>query len=340
MSKMVWPLDGEPGKNWTVRTPGFGWRVHPIDKTRKHHNGADITGQKWIKAVADGEVITARAAKTKKSNGEPGGYGYFVVIRHNIDGAWYTSLYAHLVKDSFQVKEGDKVKAGKIVGEMGTSGHSTGVHLHLEIWKGKTHGWSADGSGFVDPIAFIKANLDKDAVTSTVHLATPDPEKFPKAPAKKPKMGDVAISRHDHNKGEDIAYLQKFLGLSVDGIFGPKSEAAVKEWQKSLKDVEPDGVVGPKSWALIPDTLTDDNIFKKSATAKPTASTASTAKPTLRGVLKRGSRGANVKFLQSKLGLTADGIFGPNTDKAVRAFQTKKKLKVDGIVGPATWGQL
>lgn len=339
MSKMVWPLDGEPGKNWTVRSPGFGWRQHPIDKTRKHHNGADITGQKWIKAVADGEVITARAAKTKKSNGEPGGYGYFVTIRHNIDGQWYTSLYAHLVKNSFQVKEGDKVKAGKIIGEMGTSGHSTGVHLHLEIWKGKTHGWSADGSGFVDPIAFIKANLDKDAVTSTAHLATPDPEKAPKAPAKKPKMGDVAISRDDHNKGEDIAYLQKFLGITVDGMFGRNSEAAVKEWQKTLKDVEPDGVVGPKSWALIPDVLTDENIFKKSA--KPTATaTASSAKPVLRGLLKRGSRGANVKFLQQKLGLTADGIFGPNTQKAVRAFQTKNKLTVDGIVGPMTWGKL
>lgn len=336
---MVWPLDGEPGKNWTVRSPGFGWRVHPIDKVRKHHNGADITGQKWIKAIADGEVITARAAKKKKANGEPGGFGYFVTIRHKINGEYYTSLYAHLVKNSFQVKEGDKVKAGKIVGEMGTSGHSTGVHLHLEVWKGKTHGWSADGSGFVDPIAFIKANLNTNAVTSSASLATPDPENAIKAPAKKPKMGDVAISLDDHNKGEDIAYLQKFLGIPVDGIFGRQSEVAVRAWQKTLKGVTPDGVVGPKSWGLIPDTLTDANIFKKSATAtaKPTASA---TKPALRGNLKRGSRGANVRFLQEKLGLTADGAFGPNTERAVRAFQTKNNLKSDGIVGPATWGKL
>lgn len=332
---MTWPLDGEPGKNWTVRSPGFGWRMHPIDKTRKHHNGADITGGKYIKAIADGEVITARAAKKKKANGEPGGYGYFVTIRHNIDGQWYTSLYAHLVKNSFQVKEGDKVKAGKIIGEMGTSGHSTGVHLHLEIWKGKTHGWSADGSGFVDPIAFIRANLDKDSVTSVVDLPTPDPEKAFKAPAKKPKMGDVAISRDDHNKGEDIAYLQKFLGITVDGLFGRMSEAAVKEWQKTLKDVEPDGVVGPKSWALIPDVLTEENTFKKSSTAK------TTAKPKYPGkVLRRGSRGDNVKFLQSKIGTTADGIFGPKTEAAVKKFQRSKNIAVDGIVGPVTWGKL
>jgi peptidoglycan hydrolase-like protein with peptidoglycan-binding domain len=334
---MVWPLDGEPGKNWTVRSPGFGWRVHPIDKVRKHHNGADITGQKWIKAIADGEVITARAAKSKKANGEPGGFGYFVTIRHKIGGEYYTSLYAHLVKNSFQVKEGDKVKAGKIVGEMGTSGHSTGVHLHLEVWKGKTHGWSADGVGFVDPIAFIRANLSTDAVTSTVNLATPDPEKSFKAPDKKPKMGDVAISLDDHNKGEDIAYLQKFLGIPVDGVFGRQSEAAVKGWQKTLKDVEADGVVGPKSWALIPDTLTDANIFKKPSNAKPTSST---GKPPLSKWLKVGSRGADVKFLQEKLGLKADGTFGPQTDRAVKAFQTKNKLKADGVVGPATWGKL
>jgi peptidoglycan hydrolase-like protein with peptidoglycan-binding domain len=334
---MVWPLDGEPGKNWTVRSPGFGWRVHPIDKVRKHHNGADITGQKWIKAIADGEVITARAAKSKKANGEPGGFGYFVTIRHKIGGQYYTSLYAHLVKNSFQVKEGDKVKAGKIVGEMGTSGHSTGVHLHLEVWKGKTHGWSADGSGFVDPIAFIRANLNANAVTSTVNLATPDPEKSLKAPDKKPKMGDVSISLDDHNKGEDIAYLQKFLGIPVDGIFGRQSEAAVKGWQKTLKGVTPDGVVGPKSWALIPDKLTDANIFKKTSAAKPTVST---GKPSLSKWLKVGSRGADVKFLQEKLGLTADGVFGPNTDEAVKAFQTKNKLKSDGVVGPVTWAKL
>lgn len=330
MSSMVWPLDGEPGKNWTVRVPGFGWRIHPIHKTRKHHNGADIVGQKWIKAIADGEVLTARAAKSKKSNGEPAGYGYFVVIRHKIDGQWYTSLYAHLKKNSFQVKQGDKVKAGKIIGEMGTSGTSTGVHLHLEIWKGKVNGWSADGSGFVDPIAFIKAHLDKNAVTSVASLPTPDPQDRFKAPAKKPKLGDDAISRDDHNRGEDVAYLQKFLQITVDGIYGRQSEKAVKEWQDTLDEIDSDGVVGPKCWEHVPATLTDKNLFVKSASAKPH----------LTSNLKRGSRGDNVKFLQEKLGITADGIFGPQTRSAVMAFQKKKGLAVDGIVGPNTWGAL
>lgn len=56
--------------------------------------------------------------------------------------------------------------------------------------------------------------------------------------------------------------------------------------------------------------------------------------------IRLGSKGEAVKVLQKKLNLTADGIFGPLTDKAVREFQTKNKLDVDGIVGPMTWKAL
>lgn len=59
-----------------------------------------------------------------------------------------------------------------------------------------------------------------------------------------------------------------------------------------------------------------------------------------RPVLRRGSRGPVVVELQRRLGVTADGIFGPRTDAAVRRFQKRTHLKVDGIVGPATWGRL
>jgi hypothetical protein len=64
------------------------------------------------------------------------------------------------------------------------------------------------------------------------------------------------------------------------------------------------------------------------------------AKPRLTGMLRRGASGENVKYLQSALGITADGQFGPITDRAVRAFQAAQGLKVDGIVGPITWGRL
>lgn len=57
-------------------------------------------------------------------------------------------------------------------------------------------------------------------------------------------------------------------------------------------------------------------------------------------ILKRGSRGSEVKTLQNKLKITADGIFGTNTENAVKEFQKKNNLTVDGIVGPKTWSKL
>ena len=77
------------------------------------------------------------------------------------------------------------------------------------------------------------------------------------------------------------------------------------------------------------------------APATPSAPAAKPAKPRLVGMLRRGSTGANVRYLQTALGgLKVDGQFGPITDRAVRAFQAAQGLKVDGIVGPITWGRL
>ena len=57
-------------------------------------------------------------------------------------------------------------------------------------------------------------------------------------------------------------------------------------------------------------------------------------------ILKLGSKGEQVKLLQTKLGLTADGNFGPKTEAAVKAWQLKNGLVADGVVGPKTWGEL
>ena len=64
------------------------------------------------------------------------------------------------------------------------------------------------------------------------------------------------------------------------------------------------------------------------------------SKPALSGWLKVGSRGQDVKYIQQYLGIKVDGIFGPETDKAVKAFQKVQKLKVDGIVGAITYGRM
>jgi murein DD-endopeptidase MepM/ murein hydrolase activator NlpD len=197
------------GKTWKI-TSKMGWRIHPVKKTKKHHNGTDIGGlirdPIYIEAFANGRVL-----KAMKSTAAGGGFGWYVILRHMIDGEYYTSLYAHLAEGSLQVKPGQKVKAGQVLGKMGSTGMSTGRHLHWEIWKGKTHGWTDNGKGFVEPVTFVKALLasekakgfadvaasDDDPVEKTqpVHEKPKQPAKAPAKPAQaKPKAAVPKVS--------------------------------------------------------------------------------------------------------------------------------------------------
>jgi murein DD-endopeptidase MepM/ murein hydrolase activator NlpD len=257
MMAMSWPLDGTYNKHFKT-TSSFGWRVHPIQKTRKHHNGEDLISTAhnpaYLKAIWEGVVVDARPAKSKKANGEPNGYGYFVSVRHRIGGKDYVALYAHCLKGSFQVKAGDKVKAGQVLAILGNSGASTGPHLHFEIHVGKKVGWSTDGSGFLDPIPFLEALEKFDGVVSNGPVATPEdaptqpiPNHSPSKPVKvsgKPKLRGVLKVG---SRGASVRYLQGALGITVDGVFGQQTRAAVHKFQTANKLVS-DGLVGPKTW--------------------------------------------------------------------------------------------
>ena len=107
-------------------TSHFGYRVHPIRKTRHLHNGVDIAGvsSKNIFAIQGGTVIQAQPS------GYNGGCGKNVKIDH---GNGYVSWYMHLSKVG--VKKGDHVEKGQVIGIMGRTGSATGVHLHLTVHK-------------------------------------------------------------------------------------------------------------------------------------------------------------------------------------------------------------
>ena len=113
----------------------FGWRVHPIEKIRKHHNGVDYAGALGtpVYAIANGRVLFAGPSSLKFKNGEPAGGGYLVKIRHKINGKWITSAYMHMLKGSITVKKGEKITEGTVIGKLGTTGESTGPHCHFEI---------------------------------------------------------------------------------------------------------------------------------------------------------------------------------------------------------------
>ncbi len=194
MAKTQLPIDGKLNKQFKVTSP-FGWRKDPLNRAgggKRHHNGVDLWGGAetiYIEAFHDGKVLHAGPSKRKKADGSVGGFGYHVVIQHKINGKFYTSCYAHMKQGSIKVKAGQKVTAGTVLGVMGTTGDSTGKHLHWEIWQGKTHGWSNNGKGFVSPLDFAEGLIKSEAAAALAHVETP--EDAPVAPvathgAKKP----------------------------------------------------------------------------------------------------------------------------------------------------------
>lgn len=129
------PMDALP-VDGTVSSQ-FGERPHPISGKRQLHHGIDIAADKGqeIYAVRSGKVTFA---------GPKGGYGNTVEIRHS-DGSM--SRYAHAEK--IHVRVGDRVLAGECVADVGSTGHSTGPHLHFEIRK--------FGSS-IDPLTYLKSD--------------------------------------------------------------------------------------------------------------------------------------------------------------------------------------
>ena len=183
MAKPQYPLDGKQGKAWKVTSP-FGWRIHPIEKYKKHHNGVDLWGSAkkiYNESWHDGRVIAAGTSKLKNPDGSLGGVGWYVDVRSKINGEWYVTRYAHMVENSLKVVKGQKIEAGTILGVMGNTGASAGRHLHFEICKGKVHRWTSDGKGFVDPLKFVKNTIEKWELKESIKQATP--ENAPVAPA-------------------------------------------------------------------------------------------------------------------------------------------------------------
>lgn len=113
-SGMVWPTNGRV-------TSSYGYRTHPISGQRKLHAGVDISG-------STGQTILAATAGTVVHAGWYGGYGLAVVIDH---GGGMATLYAH--QSTLAVGEGQSVSTGQTIGYVGSTGYSTGPHLHFEV---------------------------------------------------------------------------------------------------------------------------------------------------------------------------------------------------------------
>ena len=103
---------------------GYGYRIHPIYKTRKMHYGMDFSAKTGTEIYSTGDGVVSKVKRSKR------GYGNYVKINH---GFGYETLYAHMSK--YIVKKGQKVKRGEVIGYVGNSGISTAPHLHYEVRK-------------------------------------------------------------------------------------------------------------------------------------------------------------------------------------------------------------
>lgn len=130
---------------------GYGWRTDPFTKVKKFHYGMDFTAPRGtpIYATGDGRVVRADSRST--------GYGNHIRIDH---GYGYTSLYAHLYK--YNVRRGQKVKRGDVIGFVGSTGRSEAPHLHYEIFKDDKR---------INPINFYYGNLSPEEFSKVLERA-------------------------------------------------------------------------------------------------------------------------------------------------------------------------
>jgi murein DD-endopeptidase MepM/ murein hydrolase activator NlpD len=225
MAKAQQAIDGVQGKDWKI-TSVMGNRIHPVTKEAKHHNGTDIWSPHepcWIEAPYDAVVVEAR-----KSTAAGGGFGNFVTLSHKINGEDYVTVYAHMLDDSIKVKPGQKIEAGTPIGKMGSTGMSTGKHLHWELQKAKKYAWNATGLNFIEPVAFFDALIKLEAVKGTAKDQTPTDA--PAAPAPihgnapqkalpvppKPPVAPVSVSgTYTVVKGDNLTRIASRNGTTV-----------------------------------------------------------------------------------------------------------------------------
>ena len=145
-------------KDLTRTASGFGRRIHPIYKIIKFHYGMDFTAPAGtdVYATGDGKVVAVTSAQR--------GLGKHIIIDH---GYGYTSIYAHL--SNFNVRVGQKVKRGDVIGYVGNTGQSVANHLHYEIKLNGTN---------VDPVNYYFEDLTAAEYVRMIEIASKTGQSF------------------------------------------------------------------------------------------------------------------------------------------------------------------
>jgi murein DD-endopeptidase MepM/ murein hydrolase activator NlpD len=145
-------------KDLTRTASGYGLRIHPIYKIIKFHSGMDFTAPSRTDVYVTGDGTVASVISSKR------GLGNHIIINH---GYGYTSLYAHL--DQFNVRAGQKVRRGDIIGFVGSTGLSVAPHLHYEIKLNGT---------YVDPVNYYFNDLTPGEYERMIEIASKTGQSF------------------------------------------------------------------------------------------------------------------------------------------------------------------
>lgn len=221
------------GLQYAIRSP-FGYRIHPRNGKRRLHRGQDYAAPSGslIKAAADG-VVTKTGSNLNKSSG----YGHYIYITHSstqhLKG--YATLYAHMQKPT-KLKVGDRVKAEDIIGLVGSTGVSTGPHLHFELRK--------DGKA-IDPAPYFGLQSNHLTVNGRFNKAT-----------------RVAWQ-------QELKRRNCYEGV-IDGIIGTMSIRGIQRWYNygkirygtgySVDYIAVDGILGPITRKAVQRKLNADPI--------------------------------------------------------------------------------
>ena len=132
-----------PLKSYTRISSEYGWRKNPVSGVNKLHAGIDFA------APAGTPIYAAASGYVQVAGWSSGGYGNYVIIYHGnmSDGNAYSTLYGHM--RSVATSAGKYVKQGELIGYVGSTGNSTGNHLHLEVWKGGSKANAVNPRGYI-----------------------------------------------------------------------------------------------------------------------------------------------------------------------------------------------
>lgn len=284
LGSVTFPIEGEDFNNGAYVSSH-----HMAHKGgRAGHRGIDIVSKtgingKWVVAAFDGYVNRAYRSTS---------YGNVVFIKHS-NG--YETVYAHMQENSLQVKSGQNVKAGDRLGRAGSTGNSSGPHLHFEVWKG---GWVYHGSGHLDPY-WILTGAQKigvgDNAPQNPKMTVKTNLKFNKCFDKNAKLDANWIGKENVKHFTSTVTGEKYIGFSSNvkkgqvKDFGYRHNFSADGWYEYAFFCQ------LKSGDSV--TVTYDGIVVKRYTSKNNTSKPTYEKPIYTKMTNNGTEGENSHIL-------------------------------------------